>query len=172
MTKKVSGRIIRSISGFYDVQTGEGTVTCRARGILRKEGQSPLTGDLVEITVEKGKGMVEKILPRKNHFIRPAVANVDVLVIFAASVNPMQILVSVASVISTTGFATVDFNLWPELSRTLLVLIMFIGACAGSTGGGLKVSRVILLFKSIYRLCSQRCFRCDSKARLDIAFSE
>lgn len=56
---------------------------------------------------------------------------------------------AVASIISTTGFSTVDFNLWPELSRTILVLIMFIGACAGSTGGGIKVSRVIILFKSL-----------------------
>ena len=52
---------------------------------------------------------------------------------------------TVASLISTSGFATVDFNLWPELSRTLLVLIMFIGACAGSTGGGLKISRLMIL---------------------------
>ena len=89
MTQKTGGRILRSLSGFYDVLTGEGIVTCRARGILRKEGTSPLTGDLVEITVEKGKGMVEKILPRKNHFIRPAVANVDALVVFAANVNPV-----------------------------------------------------------------------------------
>lgn len=64
-------------------------VTCRARGILRKEGCSPLTGDIVEITVERGRGMVEKILPRKNSFVRPAVANVDALVIFAANVNPI-----------------------------------------------------------------------------------
>ena len=56
---------------------------------------------------------------------------------------------AVASLISTTGFGTVDFNLWPELSRTLLVLIMFIGACAGSTGGGIKVSRIVILFKSM-----------------------
>ena len=56
---------------------------------------------------------------------------------------------AVASMISTTGFGTVDFNLWPELSRTLLVLVMFIGACAGSTGGGIKVSRIIILFKSM-----------------------
>lgn len=55
---------------------------------------------------------------------------------------------TVASLISTTGFATVDFNLWPELSRTLLVLLMFIGACAGSTGGGLKISRLMILFRS------------------------
>ena len=89
MMKKTEGRILRSLSGFYDVQTQEGLITCRARGILRREGNSPLTGDLVEITVEKGKGMVEKILPRKNHFIRPAVANVDALVIFAANVNPV-----------------------------------------------------------------------------------
>ena len=89
MTEKTEGRILRSLSGFYDVQTPGGLITCRARGILRKAGNSPLTGDLVEISVEKGKGMVERILPRKNHFIRPAVANVDALVIFAANVNPV-----------------------------------------------------------------------------------
>ena len=89
MTEKRTGRILRSLSGFYDVQTEKGPVTCRARGILRKGGNSPLTGDLVEITVEHGKGMVEKILPRKNSFIRPAVANMDALVIFAANVNPV-----------------------------------------------------------------------------------
>ena len=89
MSLKTEGRILRSLSGFYDVQTPQGLITCRARGILRKEGNSPLTGDLVEISVEKGKGMVERILPRKNHFIRPAVANVDALVVFAANVNPV-----------------------------------------------------------------------------------
>lgn len=55
----------------------------------------------------------------------------------------------VASIITTTGFSTVDFNLWPQLSKSLLVLIMFIGACAGSTGGGIKVSRIIILFKTV-----------------------
>ncbi len=90
MTDKESvGRILRSISGFYDVQTEQGLVSCRARGILRKEGHSPLTGDMVRISVEKGKGMVEEILPRKNSFIRPAVANVDALVVFCANVNPV-----------------------------------------------------------------------------------
>ena len=89
MAERAEGRILRSLSGFYDVQTTDGLVTCRARGILRKEGNSPLTGDLVEITVERGKGMVEKILPRKNKFIRPAVANIDALVVFAANVNPV-----------------------------------------------------------------------------------
>ena len=57
----------------------------------------------------------------------------------------------VASVITTTGFATMDFDQWPQYSRHLLVLLMFIGACAGSTGGGLKVSRVILLLRTVGR---------------------
>ena len=86
---KTTGRIIRRLSGFYDVQTAEGVVTCRGRGALRRTGESPLTGDMVEISVDKGKGMVEKILPRKNRFVRPAVSNVDALVIFAANVNPV-----------------------------------------------------------------------------------
>jgi len=89
MAEKQTGRIIRSISGFYDVQIPGRVISCRARGILRREGNSPLTGDMVEITVERGKGMVEKILPRKNSFVRPAVANVDALVVFAANVNPV-----------------------------------------------------------------------------------
>ncbi len=84
-----TGRIIRSLSGFYDVLVPAGVITCRARGILRKGDSVPLTGDMVQITVEKGKGMVEQILPRKNSFVRPAVANVDALVVFAANVNPV-----------------------------------------------------------------------------------
>ena len=58
---------------------------------------------------------------------------------------------SVASLVSTTGFATVDFNLWPAFSKTLLMLIMFMGACAGSTGGGIKVSRILIAVKGVGR---------------------
>lgn len=87
--ERKNGRILRSLSGFYDVQTPDGIITCRGRGHLRRSAESPLTGDMVEITMERGKGMVEKILPRKNCFVRPAVANVDALVIFAANVNPV-----------------------------------------------------------------------------------
>lgn len=57
----------------------------------------------------------------------------------------------VGSIITTTGYATTDFNLWPELSKCILVLLMFIGACAGSTGGGIKVSRIIILCKTIFK---------------------
>ncbi len=55
----------------------------------------------------------------------------------------------VGSIITTTGYATTDFDLWPNLSRTILVLLMFIGACAGSTGGGLKVSRGIIAVRTV-----------------------
>lgn len=57
----------------------------------------------------------------------------------------------VSSIISTTGFSSVDFDLWPEFSRTLLVLLMICGACAGSTGGGIKCSRALLLLKCVRR---------------------
>ena len=57
----------------------------------------------------------------------------------------------VASIITTTGFATADFNLWSATSKSTLVLLMFVGACAGSTGGGLKVSRLIILVKTIFK---------------------
>lgn len=52
---------------------------------------------------------------------------------------------------TTTGYATADFNLWPSYSRTVLVTLMFIGACAGSTGGGIKVSRLVIYIKTLAR---------------------
>ena len=89
MLKIETGRIIKSLSGFYDVQTEGKVITCRARGNMRRTGMSPQVGDIVDISVEKGKGMVEKIHPRRNCFVRPAVANLDLLVVFAANVNPV-----------------------------------------------------------------------------------
>jgi len=56
----------------------------------------------------------------------------------------------VSTIISTTGFATADFNLWPNASKVLLLVLMFIGACAGSTGGGIKVSRIVIAVKSTW----------------------
>ena len=108
MVDKRTGRILRSLSGFYDVQTPEGMVTCRGRGSLRKGHECPLTGDMVQITVEHGKGMVEKILPRKNRFIRPAVANVDALVIFAANTNPVTEPFLIDRVAAIAGDQDVD----------------------------------------------------------------
>lgn len=57
----------------------------------------------------------------------------------------------VASIITTTGYATADFNTWPVLSKGILLILMFFGACAGSTGGGFKISRVVLLLKAVKR---------------------
>lgn len=62
-----------------------------------------------------------------------------------------QAAFQVASIITTTGFSTCDFNLWPATSRSVLVLLMFVGACAGSTGGGIKVSRLLILCKTIVK---------------------
>lgn len=60
-----------------------------------------------------------------------------------------QVSFQVGSIITTTGFATTDFNMWPQVSKTILIILMFVGACAGSTGGGIKVSRFVILCKTI-----------------------
>lgn len=83
------GIIIRALSGFYDVDTGERVVRCRARGKFRREHITPLVGDRVRFRMSGGDGYVEELLPRKNRFVRPAVANVDALVMLAAQVNPV-----------------------------------------------------------------------------------
>ena len=74
----------------------------------------------------------------------------------------------VASVMTTTGYATTDFNLWTNMPRAVMVLVMFTGACAGSTGGGMKVSRILLYFKQIKREISKNIHpRSVTKIRLD-----
>ncbi|MBE6549235.1 MAG: TrkH family potassium uptake protein [Ruminococcaceae bacterium] len=62
-----------------------------------------------------------------------------------------QAFFQVSTIISTTGFSTVDFNLWPSLSKTVLIILMVTGACAGSTAGGLKISRILILLKTMLR---------------------
>ena len=90
MNSMRSGRIIKALSGFYYVHCSDGsTVECRARGIFRKMKISPLVGDQVDFTMERGKGMIEKIHERKNSFLRPAVSNVDALVVLASGSNPV-----------------------------------------------------------------------------------
>lgn len=87
----MSDRIIKALSGFYDVERADGTVlTCKARGKLRREAQIPLVGDWVRISLDGKKGMIEEILPRKNAFIRPPVANLELLVVLMANVNPIS----------------------------------------------------------------------------------
>ena len=84
----MENRIIKALSGFYYVATLEGIVECRARGRFRKEGISPLVGDFVTISRSGKAGTVEELLPRRNSFIRPAVANVDILVLLASCAIP------------------------------------------------------------------------------------
>lgn len=88
-TATVQGRIIRALGGFYYIDTPEGLVECRARGVFRKEGVTPYVGDLAraELTGE-GKGYLIELLPWKNFLIRPPVANIDLLVLVVSTVSP------------------------------------------------------------------------------------
>ena len=85
----MTGRIVKALSGFYYVEAADGIHECRARGIFRKQGQSPLVGDLVEFSLSGKRGTVEAIGQRRNRFVRPAVSNVDLLVLLAAACNPV-----------------------------------------------------------------------------------
>ena len=86
-----TGIIMKALSGFYYVDPGDGSlIACRARGKFRHQHITPLVGDRVEFTaLEDGSGMVDEILPRKNEFLRPAVANIDQLVIIASGAVPV-----------------------------------------------------------------------------------
>lgn len=83
------GIIIKSLAGFYYVEAGGVLYECRARGVLRSKNESPLTGDIVEISVENNnKGVVEKIEDRKNSLIRPPLSNVEKLYIVISVADP------------------------------------------------------------------------------------
>ena len=84
------GTIIRALSGFYYVRCGEETIACRAKGRFRKDGLTPLVGDRVYVEVgTDGTGTVSEILPRRNAFCRPAIANVDYLVMIVSGAIPV-----------------------------------------------------------------------------------
>ena len=153
MTEQKTGRILRSLSGFYDVQTREGMITCRARGTLRRGENTPLTGDMVTICVENGKGMVEKILPRRNSFIRPAVANVDALVIFASNVNPVTepfLIDRVAAIAGDRGVEVIlcinkcDLDPAVDLERIYKNAGFTVICTSALTGEGVETLRVLL----------------------------
>lgn len=86
----IEGIIIKALSGFYYVETDSGVISCKARGKFRLDGTSPLVGDRVRLQMDRdGSGRIDAVCARKNFFIRPAVANIDALVFFAANVNPI-----------------------------------------------------------------------------------
>ncbi|MDR1816162.1 MAG: ribosome small subunit-dependent GTPase A [Clostridiales Family XIII bacterium] len=85
------GRIVKALSGYYYVDTGDAVWQCRARGIFKKDGVTPLVGDEVRMSVtdeKDGEGVVEEILPRVNAFIRPPVANVEMFLVTVAATEP------------------------------------------------------------------------------------
>lgn len=87
--KQIEGRILRCIGGFYYVETADAVYECRARGLFRKEGITPVAGDRVLIAAEADlTGFVEEVFERKNSLVRPPVANVDVLAIVASVTDP------------------------------------------------------------------------------------
>ena len=79
--------ITKGVGGFYYVRTENGIAECRARGIFRKRGITPVAGDQVELNADAN--MIDEILPRKNVFVRPPVANLDVLFIVASTTQPV-----------------------------------------------------------------------------------
>lgn len=84
------GRIVKALSGFYYVAAPDGRIVeCKARGRFRKEGVTPLVGDEVLFSGQRERGTVEQLLPRRNGFLRPAVANLDLLVVFASDSIPV-----------------------------------------------------------------------------------
>lgn len=85
-------------------------------------------------------------------FVAAAIMFIDLRDVIEGAGNALRhIFFQIASVMTTTGFGTMDFDLWPSTSKTVLVLLMFIGACAGSTGGGIKVARIVILFKTFIK---------------------
>lgn len=84
----MEGRIIKGIGGFYYIKTKDGIIECKARGKFRYESLKPMVGDMVEIEIDKGKGVIEKIYERKSELIRPTVANVTRAFVVFAIKNP------------------------------------------------------------------------------------
>lgn len=86
----VSGIIVKALSGFYYVQSEKNLIACKARGRFRLDGTSPLVGDHVRCSLDsEGNGRIDSVDPRRNWFVRPAVANIDTLVFIAAGTNPV-----------------------------------------------------------------------------------
>lgn len=153
MSEMKQGTIIRALSGFYDVDTGSEIVRCRARGKLRKEGITPLVGDVANFQLSGDSGYVLGIEPRKNSFVRPAVANVDALVMMAANVNPVTepfLIDRVGAIAAAQGVETVlllnkcDLDPAQELYEIYSGTGMTVLRTSAATGQGIDQLREIL----------------------------
>lgn len=153
MSETSKGVIMRALSGFYDVDTGREIIRCRARGKLRKEGITPLVGDVANFQVSGDSGYVLGIEPRKNSFIRPAVANVDALVMMAANVNPVTepfLIDRVGAIAAAQGVDTIlllnkcDLDPADELYELYSKTGMTVLRTSAETGIGVEELRQLL----------------------------
>lgn len=136
MTEKVI--ITKGIGGFYYVRAASGIVECRASGKFRHEGVTPLTGDLVELEyTADGRGYIKKLLPRRNFFVRPPVANLDILVIVVSAAPPVTDLFLVDTMTAVAEHKDIE-------------PVVVINKCDLDPGNG---------FHEIYRLSGIRCIR-------------
>lgn len=148
------GVIVKSLSGFYTVSAGGELITCKARGRFRHDGESPLVGDHVEFQPETaGKGRIERIMPRRNRFVRPAVANVDQIVMFASAVNPVSdpfLIDRVAAIAELNDCDTVICVNKTDLdpARRLCEIYQSAGfavvRCSAETGDGIDALREVI----------------------------
>ncbi len=148
------GVIVKALSGFYTVRAGEDLIICKARGKFRLDGTSPLVGDRVLCSRdEKGSGRIERVLERRNWFVRPAVANVDALVFVAANTNPVTdpFLIDRVSVIARDAGCELivcvnktDLNAGESLLETYRQAGFPVVGTSAETGEGVETLRTLL----------------------------
>lgn len=152
------GRIVKALSGFYDVDVGEGVrITCRGRGKLRHQKLSPLVGDRVELTrLSDGSGTIDRILPRVNEFVRPAVANLDQMIIVVSGATPvtdpflidrMVVLSEAQSCQPVVCFNKCDLERADELASVYRQAGLCTLQVSAETGEGIEELRALLTGK-------------------------
>lgn len=155
----VEGRIVKALSGFYYVQTAEESLLeCRARGKFRLDGTSPLVGDRVLCSTDAGgRGRIDRVLERKNWFIRPAVANIDALVFVASGANPVTdpFLIDRVSVIASESDCELivcvnktDLAAADDLSESFRKAGFPVVRTSAATGEGIEALKALLSGKT------------------------
>ena len=105
----MTGRIIKQTGGFYYVDCGEQIIECRARGVFRKDGVTPLVGDIADVDLTAGgKGFVTALHERKNSMVRPAVANIDLLLMIISIVDPAPNLQIIDKMLAIAEHKNID----------------------------------------------------------------
>ena len=148
------GVISKALSGFYYVSYEGGLLECKARGRFRLDGTSPLVGDRVQCSlVQHGKGRIDKVEPRRNWFIRPAVANIDAMVFVAANTNPVTdpFLVDRVSVIAADADCQLilcinkaDIDPGDQLYSTFTAAVFPVVRTSAETGQGMEELRAAI----------------------------